>query len=44
MVTVEKKLCLHNAHSEHELILEQCGLRVVIPGDFKVLSNVPNFA
>ena len=33
MVTVGKKLCLHNAYSEHELILEQCGLRLVIPGE-----------
>ena len=31
MVTVGKKLCLYNAHTEHELILEQCGLRLVIP-------------
>ena len=33
MVTVGKKLCLYNAHTEHELILEQCGLRLVIPGE-----------
>ena len=33
MVTVGKKLCLFNAHTEHELILEQCGLRLVIPGE-----------
>ena len=33
MVTVGKKLCLYNAHTEHELILEECGLRLVIPGE-----------
>ena len=33
MVTVGKKLCLYNAHTEHELVLEECGLRLVIPGD-----------
>ena len=33
MVTVGKKLCLFNAHTEHELILEECGLRLVIPGE-----------
>ena len=33
MVTVGKKLCLYNACTEHELILEQCGLRLVIPGE-----------
>ena len=33
MVTVGKKLCLYNAYTEHELILEQCGLRLVIPGE-----------
>ena len=33
MVIVGKKLCLYNAHTEHELILEQCGLRLVIPGE-----------
>ena len=33
MVTIGKKLCLYNAHTEHELILEQCGLRLVIPGE-----------
>ena len=33
MVTIGKKLCLHNAYTEHELILEECGLRLVIPGD-----------
>ena len=33
MVTVGKKLCIYNAHTEHELILEQCGLRLVIPGE-----------
>ena len=33
MVTVGKKLCCYNAHTEHELILEQCGLRLVIPGE-----------
>ena len=33
MVTVGKKLCLYNAHAEHELILEECGLRLVIPGE-----------
>ena len=31
MVTVGKKLCLYNAHTELELILERCGLRLVIP-------------
>ena len=33
MRTVGKKLCLFNALTEHELILEQCGLRLVIPGE-----------
>ena len=33
MMTVGKKLCLFNALTEHELILEQCGLRLVIPGE-----------
>ena len=33
MVTVGKKLCLYNAHTEHELILEECGLRLIIPGE-----------
>ena len=33
MMTVGKKLCLFNAHTEHELILEECGLRLVIPGE-----------
>ena len=31
MVTVGKKLCLYSAHTDHELILEECGLRLVIP-------------
>ena len=33
MVTVGKKLCLYNAHTNHELIVEQCGLRLVIPAE-----------
>ena len=33
MVTIGKKLCLYNAYTEHRLILEECGLRLVIPGD-----------
>ena len=33
MVTVGKKLCLYNTHTEHELILEECGLKLVIPGE-----------
>ena len=33
MVTVGKKLCLYNAHTEHELILEECGLKLVIPAE-----------
>lgn len=33
MVTIGKKLCLYNAHTKHELIMEQCGLRLVIPAD-----------
>ena len=33
MVTVGKKLCLYNTHTEHELVLEQCELRLVIPGE-----------
>ena len=32
MVTVGKMLCLYNAHTEHELVLEQCELKIVIPG------------
>ena len=31
MVTVGKKLCQYDAQIEHELILEECGLRLVIP-------------
>ena len=31
MVTVGKKLCLYSAHTDHELILEECGLRLFIP-------------
>ena len=31
MVTVGKKLHQYNAHFEHELILEECGLRLAIP-------------
>ena len=33
MVTVGKKLCLYNTHTEHELVLEQCELKLVIPGE-----------
>jgi len=25
------KVCLYNAHTEHELQLEECGLKVFIP-------------
>ena len=32
-MTVGKKLCLYNACTEHELILKQCGLRLVIPAE-----------
>ena len=31
MVTVGKKVCQYDAQIEHELILEECGLRLVIP-------------
>ena len=31
MVTVGKKLYEYDAQIEHELILEECGLRLVIP-------------
>ena len=31
MVTVGKKLCQYDAHIEHTLILEECGLKLLIP-------------
>ena len=31
MVTVGKKICLYNANSEHELTVDECGLRLIIP-------------
>ena len=31
MVTIGKKLHLYNAHTDHEIILEECGLRLLIP-------------
>ena len=31
MITVGKKLHLYNAHTDHEIILEECGLRLLIP-------------
>ena len=41
MVTVGKRLCLYEAHIEHELLLEDCGLRLVIPRDvIKPLESV----
>ena len=33
ILTIGKKLCLYNAHFEHELKVEQCGLRLVIPAE-----------
>ena len=31
MVTVGKKICLYNADSDHELTVDECGLRLIIP-------------
>ena len=36
MVTVGKKICLYNANTQHELVLEQCELKIVIPGEVNI--------
>ena len=33
MVTVGKKICLYKPDSDHELKLEECGLRLIIPAE-----------
>ena len=33
MITVGMKLCVYDAQTDHELILEECGLKIIIPAE-----------